>query len=138
MEMRLDYKKWRDALDRAMANKANADEKIVKDMYGREITYLHAIRAHIKGKLHCHRMRLPWNNLWRWGKMPFEKALDVATNGGSRVVDTNFQDQKLYIGDSWRDFVMPPEQEAKILEVRSKNKKRKGLVSYVWSLFSEQ
>lgn len=125
MDERLNYKLWRTHLDSAMATK---DAKTV--------TWLHAVRAHIKGKIHCRSMRLPWSNLWHWGKLSYEDASAVAANGGSLVVETNSQDQKFYIGDAWQQYLLTPEQ----VEARKnapKVKTRKGLMSYIRSLFSE-
>lgn len=106
MEMKLNYEKWKLSYDEAVIRRDAATTDAERYAFTEQITWLLSIRAHINGKLHRTRARLTWGQLWRWGKLSYEDAIAVAANGGTLVMETNAHDQKLYIGDSWKDFVV--------------------------------
>lgn len=110
--MKLNYKKWRESYDIAIAGQQNARDERERSYYTTMITWLLSVRAHIKGKVHRQRARLVWSEAWRWGKLSYEDASAIAANGGSLVMATNARDQSLYIGDSWKDFVVEDDHSA--------------------------
>lgn len=100
--MRLNYKKWRAAMDSAKS--------------AEQITTLLSIRAHITGKVHRNRARLPYYTLFALGKVDGDTGSAIAQMGGSAIYDLNAEDQAKLFAKLVDQYVLTAEEEAEIVK----------------------
>jgi hypothetical protein len=104
MNMKLDYKKWRAALDAAGT--------------AEQITELLCIRAHIKGKIHRHRARLDYTVLIGLKKLHLPEGIELSHNGGSMIVGLNGEDQAILFAEKAEQYVKIEPVVAAACEIR--------------------
>lgn len=90
---KIDWKKWKRALDGARAAGDAADQ-----------TLLYSIRAMARDRVHRCRARLDWLTLRNWGKVTIEEATAIIDRGGHQVAILTLEDQARYVGEAWRQF----------------------------------
>lgn len=91
---KIDWKKWKRALDGAKAADDAADQ-----------TLLYSIRAMARGRVHRCRARLDWYTLRTWGKITPEQGTALHLHGGGhQVVVLTLEDQARFVGEAWRQF----------------------------------
>jgi hypothetical protein len=108
-ETRLNYPVWRADLDIATKGQKEAQQPWTKKQFSDDITKLHRIRAHIKGKVHRQRARLVWHEQGRLGFLSIDKGWELATNGGSSIVKLHRSDEEKLLGDSWKKYAIEVE-----------------------------
>lgn len=108
-ETRLNYPVWRAELDVAMKGHKDAIHPWIKKQYADDITKLHRIRAHIKGKLHRQHARLTWYDQRTLGLISPEEGTVLAENGGSTIVKLHLPDEAKLLGDAWKKYAVEVE-----------------------------
>lgn len=107
---RIDYAKWKAALDATLAvreeERAKTEKKFWSALdyhYDQKLTKLYSIRAHARGRIHRAFALL---NEYEWRKLghktPDWKAF--ADNNGAIKFPLTLEDQAAYIGDSWKEY----------------------------------
>lgn len=110
---KIDYKKWKTALDELLAKREEARSKTEKKYwasldyyYDERLTKLYSIRAQARGRLHRAFARLNWSE---WRKLPSSKIKEIGydlftNNDGAIKFPLTLEDQAAYIGDSWKEY----------------------------------
>jgi len=110
---KIDYAKWKAALDALLADRADARARTEKknwsaldSYYDPRLTKLYSIRAQARGRIHMRFTRLDWS---QWSKLPSSKQNKVGYDeftkrNGMIGWYLTLEDQAVYIGDEWNEY----------------------------------